>query len=310
MIEAAALTYARAGSAALLYSTGIEARHSDSIRAIVNLALLTGNLGKIGTGLFALTEQNNLQGVCDMGMLPDRLPGYQPVTNSAARAALESLWKARLPAMPGLDARPLLSNRGEGRVKALWLCRYDPVSTAFFGDAARSLEQYELVVMQHLFMTDTARYAHVVLPTTAFGEERVTFTNTERRIQLAEQVIDPPPGPRPAWAQLARLAQILGADWHYPSPAAVMEEIAKAIPFYSGASHENLAREYGRQWPCATDRPLGTGMLFGDGAPERPFTFVPVPRPPRPPAPIRSRWFLAARSITGTRACSLNTARP
>ena len=280
LIEAAALTYARAGSAALLYSTGIEARHSDSIRAIVNLALLTGNLGRIGTGLFALTEQNNLQGVCDMGMLPDRLPGYQPVTNPAARAALESLWKATLPATPGLDARPLLSNPGEGGVKALWLCRYDPVSTAFFGDAARSLEQYDLVVMQHLFMTDTARYAHVVLPTTAFGEERVTFTNTERRIQLAEQVIDPPPGPRPAWAQLARLAQILGADWHYPSSAAVMEEIGKAVPLYSGASHENLAREYGRQWPCTKDRPLGTGLLFGDGALGRPFKFVPVPRPP------------------------------
>ena len=280
LIEAAALTYARAGSAALLYSTGIEARHSDSIRAIVNLALLTGNLGRIGTGLFALTEQNNLQGVCDMGMLPDRLPGYQPVTNPAARAALESLWKATLPATPGLDARPLLSNPGEGGVKALWLCRYDPVSTAFFGDAARSLEQYDLVVMQHLFMTDTARYAHVVLPTTAFGEERVTFTTTERRIQLAEQVIDPPPGPWPAWAQLARLAQILGADWHYPSSAAVMEEIGKAVPLYSGASHENLAREYGRQWPCTKDRPLGTGLLFGDGALGRPFKFVPVPRPP------------------------------
>ena len=280
LIEAAALTYARAGAAALLYSTVIEARHSDSIRAIVDLALLTGNLGKAGAGLFALTEQNNLQGVCDMGMLPDRLPGYQPVTNPAARAALESLWKATLPATPGLDARPLLSNPGEGGVKALWLCRYDPVSTAFFGDAARSLEQYDLVVMQHLFMTDTARYAHVVLPTTAFGEERVTFTNTERRIQLAEQVIDPPPVPRPAWAQLARLAQILGADWHYPSSAAVMEEIGKAVPLYSGASHENLAREYGRQWPCTKDRPLGTGLLFGDGALGRPFKFVPVPRPP------------------------------
>jgi predicted molibdopterin-dependent oxidoreductase YjgC len=279
LIEQAALTYARAGAAALLYSTGIEARHKDSIQAIVNLVLLTGNLGKEGAGLFPLTEQNNLQGVCDMGMLPDRLPGYQPVTDPAARAALESIWKAKLPATPGLDAHTLLSHRGQGRVKALWLCRYDPVSTAFFGDAANALKQCDLVVMQHLFMTDTAQHAHVVLPTTAFGEERVSFTNTERRIQLAEQVIDPPPGPMPAWEQLTRLAQAMGADWQYPSSGAVMEEIGQAVPFYSGASHENLAREYGRQWPCTKDRPLGTRLLFSEGAGEQAFKFVPVPKP-------------------------------
>ena len=280
LIEEAALTYARAGAAALLYSTGIEARRKHSIQAIINLALLTGNLGKTGAGLFPLTEHNNLQGVCDMGMLPDRLPGYQPVSNPAARAALEPVWKAKLPATPGLGARALLADRGQGRVKALWLCRYDPVSTAFFGDAASSLKQCDLVVVQHLFATDTAQYAHVVLPTTAFGEERVSFTSTERRIQLAEQVIDPPPGPMPAWQQLTRLAQVMGADWNYPSAGAVMEEIGQAIPFYSGANYDNLAREYGRQWPCTKDRPLGTRLLFAEGAGEQPFKFVPVPRPP------------------------------
>jgi predicted molibdopterin-dependent oxidoreductase YjgC len=283
LIEAAALTYGRARSAALLYSTGIEARHTDSIRAIVNLALLTGNLGKEGAGLFPLTEQNNLQGVCDMGMLPDRLPGYEPVTNPDARARLESLWKATLPTAPGLAAHPLLAHRGQGRVKALWLCRYDPVSTAFFGDAVHSLEECDLVVLQHLFMTETARYAHVILPTTAFGEERVSFTNTERRIQLAEQVIDPPPGPMPAWEQLVKLAQKMGADWPYRSAGEIMEEIGAAIPFYSGASHENLAREYGRQWPCTRDCPLGTPMLFAGGALKQEFKFVPVARP-RPAA--------------------------
>ena len=281
MIEAAALTYGRARSGAILYSTGIEARDEDSIRGIMNLALLTGNLGKEGAGVFPLTEQNNLQGVCDMGMLPDRLPGYQAVTNANARAALEGLWQAKVPAAPGVGADTLFAGGGRAQLKALWLGRYDPVSTGFFGDAVAALDGCELVVMQHLFMTDSADLADVVLPVTAFGEERVSFTSTERRIQIAERVIDPPEGPMPAWEQLTRLARAMGADWNYESAADVMREIGEAIPFYSGASYDNLSREYGRQWPCTTDHPLGTEFLFAEDAMNRPFKFVPVARPPK-----------------------------
>ncbi|MGA3178888.1 MAG: molybdopterin-dependent oxidoreductase [Verrucomicrobiota bacterium] len=283
LIEAAALAYGQARSAAVLYSTGIEARDPESIRAIINLALLTGNLGKEGAGVFPLTEHNNLQGVCDMGMLPDRLPGYQAVTNPQARAALEGIWQAQVPATPGVGAHALLAGGSRARLKALWLGRYDPVSTASFGDAAEALDQCLLVVVQHLFMTDSADFAHVVLPTTAFGEERVSFTSTERRIQIAERVIDPPEGPMPAWEQLTRLARAMGAGWKYQSAADVMQEIGEVIPFYSGASHENLLREYGRQWPCTTDHPLGTALLFADGNMDRRFKFAPVARPPKPP---------------------------
>jgi len=137
--------------------------------------------------------------------------------------------------------------------------------------------------VQHLFMTASADFAHVILPTTAFGEERVTFTSTERRIQIAERVIAPPDGPMPAWQQLTRLAQAMGAGWNYETAADVMREIGEAIPFYSGASHENLLRDYGRQWPCTTDRPLGTALLFAEDETGRPFKFVPVARPPKPP---------------------------
>jgi predicted molibdopterin-dependent oxidoreductase YjgC len=282
-IEAAARAYATARTAALLYSTGIESRNRDSIHALVNLALLTGNLGKKGAGLFALTEQNNLQGVCDMGMLPDRLPGYLPVTNPAARNQLERAWKVRLPTEPGANANQLLAHRDHGRLRALWLCRYDPVSTAFFGDAGRTLGELDLVVVQHLFMTGTAQHAHVILPVTAFGEEQVTFTSTDRRIQIAEQVIQPLPGPLPAWLQLTRLARAMGADWTYATPAEVMREIGEIVPFYSGASYDNLRREYGRQWPCTRDKPLGTRFLFEDGLPEGGFTFKPVARPAHRP---------------------------
>jgi predicted molibdopterin-dependent oxidoreductase YjgC len=279
LIEAAALVYARARSAAILYSTGIEARDAEPVEAIVNLALLTGQLGREGAGIFALTEHNNLQGVCDMGMLPDRLPGYRKVANDAARAELEALWGTKLPAKPGLASRSLFADRGHGQVRAIWLCRYDPVSTAFFGDAANALQECELVVAQHLFLTESARYAHVVLPTTAFGEERVTFTNTERRIQLAEQVIEPLSGTTPAWQQLTEVARAMGADWKYESAAEVMDEIGTVVPFYSGANYPNLAVEYGRQWPCTKDRPLGTRFLFAEGRPAQGFKFVPIPRP-------------------------------
>ena len=279
LIEAAALAYGRARTAAILYSTGIEVRDAEPVQAIVNLALLTGQIGKEGAGIFALTEHNNLQGVCDMGALPDRLPGYREVASDTARAELEKVWRVKLPTKPGLASRSLLADCGRGQVRALWLCRYDPVSTAFFGDAANALQQCELVVTQHLFMTESARYAHVVLPTTAFGEERVTFTNTERRIQLAEAVIEPLPGTTPAWQQLAQVARALGADWRYESAAEVMDEIGTVVPFYSGANYHNLAAEYGRQWPCTKDRPLGTRYLFADGLPARGFRFVPITRP-------------------------------
>lgn len=281
-IEEAALAYARAGSAAILYSTGIEAGDAASVEAMVNLCLLSGQIGREGSGIFALTEHNNLQGVCDMGMLPTRLPGYAPVTDDRARRDMEKAWNAALPGDRGMTARWALSHRGNGAVRAVWLCRYDPVSTAFISEAARSLRQCDLVVMQHLFLTPTADYAHVVLPTTVFGEERVTFTSTERRIQLADQVIDPPPGIEPAWHQIMRVARAMGADWKYGSSAEVMDEIGTVVPFYSGANYGNLSRDYGRQWPCTTEHPMGTRHLFAKGHPAHTFTMVPIEAGSRP----------------------------
>jgi predicted molibdopterin-dependent oxidoreductase YjgC len=283
-IEAAALAYGRARAASILYSTADEVKGTDTIEGIVNLALLTGNVGKEGAGVFALTEHNNLQGVCDVGMVPERLPGYRAVADAAARAQLERTWGKAPPADAGLPASAALAHRGHGRVRGLWLCRYDPVSTAMVGAAASSVAECDLVVVQHIFLTETARRADVVLPTTAFGEERVTFTSTERRIQLAEKVIEPPPGVTPAWQQLTEAARGLGADWRYASSGDVMDEIAEVVPFYGGATHDNLARDYGRQWPCTKDRPLGTPRLL-TAAGDRRFRFAPVARPAAAAAP-------------------------
>lgn len=279
LIEGAALAYARAGAAAWLYSTGVEARSEESIRSLVNLALLTGQIGREGAGIFALTEHNNLQGVCDMGVSPQFLPGYRAIDEEPARRTFEQAWRAPLPAQPGLGARELFENGRRSAVRGLWLCRYDPVTTATFCDAAAVLQQMELVVVQHLFLIPSTEHAHVVLPLVAFGEEEVSFTSTDRRIQLARQVLQPPEGPMPAWQQLTVVARSLGADWAYGSSARVMEEISAVVPDYSGVTHENLLRDYGRQWPCTKDRPLGTSYLFADGIRGHRFRFRPVARP-------------------------------
>lgn len=279
LIEQAAIAFAQANAAAILYSTGIEGRGPNSVRSMINLTLLTGNLGKEGSGLYALAEHNNLQGVCDMGMMPDRLPGYQLVADATARAAVEAVWRTPLPPAPGACARKVWENRNGGQIRGVVLCRYDPIHTASFCDVPAALQPMELVVVQHLFMTSTAHYAHVILPTVAFGEEQVTFTSTDRRIQIADKVIEPPPGPLPAWEQLTRLARALGADWPSTTSAAVMDEIGQVNRAYSGASYDNLARDYGRQWPCTKDQPLGTRRLYEEGIAGRPFRFAPVARP-------------------------------
>jgi predicted molibdopterin-dependent oxidoreductase YjgC len=282
LIEEAAVTYGRADAAAILFSTGVEASGAEAVQALVNLALLTGNVGKVGAGIFALTEHNNLQGVCDMGMLPNRLPGYIPVADGAGRRAIEVLWGAPLPVKPGQWAEEMLARTGKGAVRALWLCRHDPVMAAS-ADATAVLRQLEFVVVQHPFLTETAKHAHVVLPVAAFGEEQVTFTNTERRIQLVGKAVSPPAGLAPAWRQIVDMANRSGAVWDYTSAAEVMREIGRAVPAYGAAGYDNLARDYGRQWPCTTDRPLGTRFLFEEGIAGQPFSLAPIPRPSRPP---------------------------
>ncbi len=276
-IEEAALAFGRARSATILYSTA-SPRSPDVIEALVSLSLLTGNVGRPGGGIFPLAEHNNLQGVCDVGMLPDWLPGYRPVTSAAGRAEVERRWGTSLPAGPGLSAAAVFSAREPGPIRALWLTRYDPVGTG--PGAARLLEACDLVVVQHVFRTETAKYAHLILPTTAFGEEQVTFTSTERRVQLAAQAVPPPKGVEPAWRQLAQVARALGASWTYPSAAKVMDEIAEVVPFYAGISHAALARDHGRQWPCTPDRPTGTRTLYEACDRVVPFRLISPPARP------------------------------
>lgn len=279
LLESAAIAFATGRRGMIMYSTGVEARGSDTIRSIVNLALLTGNVGKQGAGIMPLTEQNNLQGMCDVGVQPHRLPGYAAASDEAARRRLESLWGVPLPSRPGLTMRGMIDGAASGSVRAMWIDRHDPAATVARESIVAALDKLEFMVVQHVFMTETAQLADVVLPSVAFGEERATFTSTERRIQIAEKVINPPPGPLPAWEQIALVANKLGARWTYASSSQVMDEIRQAVPFYAAASYDNLAREYGRQWPCTMDRPLGTAVLLEDVPPQAPFRLAPFPMP-------------------------------
>ena len=282
-IEEAALTYARAKSAMILYSTGVEARGAEAVQAIVNLALLTGNVGKAGAGIMPLAEHNNLQGGCDMGMLPDFFPGYVPVENDAERRRLGALWHAELPAKPGVDLGAALGVNG-GAIRALWLDQHDPLRRGAEVDA-EMLAKLDFLVTQQMFTTEVSQYAHVMLPVVAFGEEQVTYTSTERRIQLTARAVEPAGGVVPAWLQIVRVAQRMGAAWEYESSAEVMAEIGQAVPAYAAASYENLSREYGRQWPCTMDRPLGAQILFESALPAKGFRFAAIERPAAPPRP-------------------------
>jgi predicted molibdopterin-dependent oxidoreductase YjgC len=271
LIEQAAIEFARLKPGMLLYSTGAEAHGKDALHAMVNLVLLTGNLGKCGSGIMPLAEHNNLQGGCDMGMLPGYLPGYAEVNDPSARERFSKKWNAKVPEAKGLDTTEMLCETGS--LKAVWLDRHNPVVSAMYCDAGTALDRMELVVLQNLFLTRTAEYAHVILPTVAFGEEAVTFTSTERRIQAAVKTVEPPPGLKSAWEQVAEVAWRMGARWDFASSEDVLAEAASLVPAYSGVTHENLTREYGRQWPCTKERPLGTPRLFADGEKIHPFRF-------------------------------------
>jgi formate dehydrogenase (coenzyme F420) alpha subunit len=271
LIEQAALLYAQNTPGMMLYSAGTEDIAEGSLNAMVNLVLLSGNLGKPGSGLMPLSEHNNAQGGCDMGVMPQYLPGYVRVDDTAGRARLEHCWKVKLPHAPGLDAAGMFAPATP--LKALWLDRHNPVVSASYRDAGDTLKNMEFVVLQNLFMTKTAQFAHVVLPVAAYGEEEATFTSTERRIQRAVKAIEPRFGLPSAWQQVAAVANRMGASWMYCSLDDVLAEIAATVPDYEAVSTENLSRDYGRQWPCTHDRPLGTPRLFTESKPQRKFSF-------------------------------------
>jgi len=274
LIEQAAIMYAQNTPGMLLYAAGSENIGAGTLAAMVNLVLLTGNIGKEGSGIMPLAEHNNEQGCCDMGMLPKYLPGYVPVNDAAAKSRIEKVWNAKVPEAPGIDAIAMFSQ--PTKLKAIWLDRHNPVVSASYRDAGEVLKNMEFVVLQNLFLTKTAQHAHVVLPVVAYGEEDVTFTSTERRIQRAVKAIEPPTGLVSAWQQVAEVAKRMGAKWNYTKSSDVLEEVTKIVPDYAGVTQAGLDRDYGLQWPCTHEHPLGAARLFTKVNQSQQFIFGPA----------------------------------
>jgi len=264
---------------ALLYSMGITQHTSghNNVLSIANLQMLLGNLGVPGGGVNPLRGQVNVQGACDMGALPNVFPGYQSVTNPELRAKFEQAWGlpvGSLPAKPGLTVVEMTNAACEGKIKAMYIVAENPMMTdPDINHVREALNALDFLVVQDLFLTETAQLADVVLPGTSFAEKTGTFTNTERRVQLGVQAIQPIGDARPDWmivCELAKRMMEMGdgrwdkearfAGWEYASPAQIMDEIAALTPSYGGISHARLGTQ-GLQWPCPHPEHPGTPIL-------------------------------------------------
>ncbi|MBE3098279.1 MAG: formate dehydrogenase subunit alpha [Planctomycetes bacterium] len=263
IIEAARI-YARAPAASIVYSMGItqHTTGTDNVLALANLAMLAGHVGKPGAGVNALRGQNNVQGACDTGALPTDFPGYQKVADEASREKFAKAWGAALPAGQGLTVVEMINAAADGKLRALYVMGENPMlSDPDLHHVEQGLRKLDLLVVQDIFLTETARLAHVVLPAAAFAEKDGTFTSTERRVQRVRKGVEPPGQARQDWEIISGLARRLGYPMQYPSAGAILDEIASLSPIYGGITFERLEESRGLQWPCPTRDHPGTPVL-------------------------------------------------
>ena len=275
LVEAARI-YATNKPAALLYAMGIT-QHTgghQNVLACANLAMLTGNIGVPGGGVNPLRGQNNVQGACDMGGLPNVYPGYQKVTLPEVKAKFEAAWGVEgLSDQVGLTVTAMIDGAGRGEVRALYVMAENPMlSDPDVNHVRHCLEQLDFLVVQDIFLTETAQLAHVVLPGATFVEKEGTFTGTDRRIQRVRKVIEPLGNAKADWEIICELAKRFTqhathpTQWDYASPAEIMDEIASLTPIYGGVSYDRLDRMDGEhtaslQWPVPTPDHPGTPYL-------------------------------------------------
>jgi len=266
-IIAAARLYGSARPASIAYAMGItqHTTGTDNVKSLANLAMLCGNVGVPGGGVNPLRGQNNVQGACDLGALPNVYPGYQKAADPVVREKFERAWGIELPQQPGLTITDILPAALEGKVKALYVMGENPMlSDPDTTHVKQALEALDFLVVQDLFLTETARLADVVLPASSFVERDGTVTNTERRIQKMNKVIEPLEGTRPDWQIICDLATRMGYPMNYGSASEIMEEVAEVTPQYGGISYERLDAGEQLCWPCpAPDHP-GTPILHVD----------------------------------------------
>jgi len=274
-IASAAHTYATNKPSAIFYAMGItqHTHGTDNVKAVANLAMLTGQIGKPSTGVNPLRGQNNVQGACDMGGLPNVYPGYQNVTIPEHREKFEKAWGFAASDVPTSDVRRLSDKIGlthteifdaiyEGEVKALYLVGENPLITEANAKHVReALEKLDFFVVQDLFISETAQYADVILPAASFAEKEGTFTNTERRVQRVRAAIQARGEAKPDWWITSQIAQKMGEKgFDFANPSEIMDEINAVTPIYAGITYERI-EEVGLQWPCRSADDPGTPYL-------------------------------------------------
>ena len=266
-LRAAARLFAAGPNSAIYYGLGVteHSQGSTMVMAMANLAMATGNIGRDGVGVNPLRGQNNVQGACDMGSFPHELPGYRHVTDDAVREQFEALWGAELRADPGMRIPNMLDAALTGQFRALFvqgedIAQSDPNTQ----HVQRALEAMDLVIVQDLFLNETARYAHVFLPGTSFLEKDGTFTNAERRINRVRPVMAAKTG-KQEWEIICDLSTALGYPMAYDSSSEIMDEVAALTPTFAGVSFALLDEVGSVQWPCNAEHPLGTPIMHVDG---------------------------------------------
>ena len=255
-IEELAIEYAKADKAAIVYSLGItEHSHgADNVMSTANLAMLTGNIGRQGTGVNPLRGQNNVQGACDMGALPSDYVGYRKVADQETTDWFNEYYGTNLPAKPGLTLVEMMNAAHSGDLKVLYIHGEDPVlSDADIKHTKEALANLDMLIVQDLFMTDTAQCADVVLPAAGWGEQEGTFTNGERRVQCLHKAQEPPEGAMLDWKIMEEIAVRMGVPrekFHYESAEEIFEEIRECAPIFAGMNRERLDTPEALHWPC------------------------------------------------------------
>ncbi len=287
LVEAARL-YGSADRAAIVYCMGItqHVAGTDNVLAVANLALLTGNIGRPGTGVNPLRGQNNVQGACDMGGLPNVFTGYQKVEDEEAARRFEAAWGVEgLSRKPGLTVVEMTEAAARGDLRAMYIMGENPmVSDPDVNHVREALSRLDFLAVADIMDNETLRYAHVALPAASFAEKEGTITNTERRVQRLRRAVEPPGEARPDWEIICELGRRMGGGgFDFASPEEVFEEIRMVTPSYAGMTYRRLGTR-GLQWPCPTEDHPGTPILHVESFPIGKGRFTPVTY--RPPAEV------------------------
>ena len=262
--------YATAGSAMIFWGMGISqhTHGTDNSRCLISLALLTGNVGRAGTGLHPLRGQNNVQGASDAGLIPMFFPDYKPVTDAETRAKYEEFWGSQLDPERGLTVVEITEAAYDGDIKAMYIMGENPAMSDPDQQHARAaLANLDILVVQDIFMTETAAFADVILPASAFPEKDGTVTNTDRRVQMGRAAVPMPGEARQDWWIIQELANRMGLDWSYTHPRDVFAEMRMVMPSLTGISWQRLDAEDAVTYPCADETSPGREVIFGDGFP-------------------------------------------